>query len=218
LAICIAAATDPEAKDYLRLGPESPPTSFANFTTEIKKLMDLILGDETLPNALDHIRLQTLLSLFWQPRRSNDRDLPVRLCADAVALTHSLGLHLRDTKHPGPVDDTHPLGECRTLFLTVWALDAITAAMYGRPRLLNDDDRYWGDWDDLNLESETPLFRLFLSVVDQLTQTIKQYRPQNRPKDTTYHEIPVFERLVIEAGAQDESSSNIGQRPSSSLD
>jgi hypothetical protein len=55
--------------------------------------------------------------------------------------------------------------------------------------------------------SDPPIFRLFLTLILLLDQVFEMYRP--RP-NLNFIDIPVYERMVIEAGAQSEPDSLLG--------
>ncbi|KAL2151173.1 hypothetical protein VTH82DRAFT_6271 [Thermothelomyces myriococcoides] len=76
--------------------------------------------------------------------------------------------------------------------------ERLLAAIYARPLMFHNVDLTQIPHPD---EQDLPIFRLFISLILLLDQVFELYRP--RPK-FTYIDIPVFERMVIEAGAQSE--------------
>jgi hypothetical protein len=54
---------------------------------------------------------------------------------------------------------------------------------------------------------DAPSFRLFMSLILLLDQVVELYRP--RPK-VSYVDVPVFEHMVIDAGAESEPDTLLG--------
>ncbi len=127
-----------------------------------------------------------------------------------------------------------------TLFSCIVSLDRLNAAYYGRPVLFNEHDlvstKYiWGGQAPQNSDQSTatlptdgkpthtipsdktpmralsdsqpPAFCLYMSIVFYLDQVIELYRPNPKWQEVT---PPVFEQLVLDAGAEDEPSSILG--------
>ena len=87
-----------------------------------------------------------------------------------------------------------------TLFSCIVALDRLNAALHGRPVLFNDQDMVSisNVWIRSPDNGHPPSFSLFMSIIYQLDKVVDLYRPY--PKDPVIT-LPVFEELVLKAGA-----------------
>lgn len=202
--IALAAAVDPSASPYLHLQSQSssssqslldPHTFHHRLATAIFSGLDanlLLIADKT-----DHIRALCVLFLFYQPRHASERDISPFIFSQAVHYSQTLGIHLREVGRSFEDEDAE------VLFCVLWALDRISAAFHGRPCLLHkrDTDR---ELDECIARQESPAFRLFLGVAKRLDKVIHLYRPHNEGIESV--EMPVFESIIIEAGAEKLSS------------
>lgn len=191
--ISLAAATDPDAAQYLRLEHDGPTLSFAEFHNRLAHAIFAILDANMLISKVDHIRILIMMSFFYQPTSTAERDLPCLLFSQAVHYSQSLGIHLlgyRPERQDENIDQ---------LFCALWAMDRMMAASFGRPCLLHSQDI---DQDlDECINKQPPCFRLFLRVVQLLDEVIDLYRPKRghmkHPVD-----LPVFEGMALDAGAE----------------
>lgn len=192
-AITLAAALDPSASKYLRLEANGPLMSPEDFHQKLSKAVFSSLDANILTDRVDHIRILLLMFFYYQPRQASERDFSPLIFSQAVHYSQSLGLHLCEYgKDSGNAD-----AEC--LFCILWVLDRINASFHGRPCLLHhrDTDR---ELDECIAKQEEPAFRLFLRVAKMLDRVICLYRPRNDGVESV--EMPIFESLIIQTGAE----------------
>ncbi|KAI0475708.1 hypothetical protein GGR56DRAFT_526224 [Xylariaceae sp. FL0804] len=165
-------------------------------------------------------RITAALSLYMQQQQqlfgggpsSLEADAPALLNGRAVHQMHTLGLHLAvEEEDDDDGDDSGGGGgngdaeSVRTLFCCLWALDRLSAAFYGRACLIHERDVGW-DLDDC-VARQRPEFRLFLLIVQLLDRVIGLYRPSKRREMGVLVEMPVFEQMILDAGAARVSNS-----------
>lgn len=225
-AICLAAAADPSSAPYLRLclpGQQEVPKRPLTTQTFHKHLssairLELSLDVVLVPDRVSLIRILSLVSMFIQPATADEADIASELQGRAIQHVETLGLHLRGYRSVQPREGQEREGhkgrdeadDILSLFLAVWALDRINAAVYGRPCLLHERDLR----QDLNesIAKQEPCFRVFLNLVQQLDKIIHLYRPAIDVPDARKIDIdvPVLEDLLVEAGATKLPSALIG--------
>ena len=200
--IALAAATDPDASNYLRLERDGSLLSFQEFHQRLAHAIFAILDANMLISRVDHIRILTMMSFFYQPSSTSERDMPCLLFSQAVHYTQSLGIQLLGYR-PERQDEN-----IEQLFCALWAMDRMMAAFFGRPCLLHerDIDR---DLDEC-IDKQPPCFRLFLRVVQLLDKVIDLYRPKKSRKAESI-DLPVFEGMALDAGAEKSSPRILGQ-------
>jgi hypothetical protein len=209
--VCLAAVTDPEMRQHLRLenrGPE--PLSPQDFSQTVSSAVRAILETSLIPDRVLHIRALTMLSLYTQPTCAEEADLPAQLGGRAVHHIQTLGLHL--LRYDGVNSE-----ELENIFCAVWALDRINAAVYGRPCLIHERD-IGANLEDC-IKRRTPCFRLFLSIIQWLDQVIELYRPGPSAEVSgleriAYIDLPVLEAMIVKADALQVPSSLLGILPS----
>lgn len=200
--ISLAAAADPEAIQHLRLSPNGPLLSRQEFCACLSNSVLTTLDAGIVTDRVWLIRLSAGLSLYTQPTNAEEADIPALLNSRAVHQMHTLGLQMA-------VDDTHPKKDMiRTIFCCLWALDRITGAFYGRACLIHERDVGW-DLEEC-IEAQAPAFRLLLKMINLLDQVIGLYRPGTRPSQPVLIELPIFEQMIIDAGALRMASSCLG--------
>ncbi|GAB1317780.1 Transcription factor domain-containing protein [Madurella fahalii] len=240
-SVCLAAASDPEARSLLtfdrdaaRWAPTDLATGntrtarsrrasderqnsrsekasrsrrivpFKEYSQEITRFINKRLIElrekQQLP-LIHEIHIVAITCLYWQPADPKERFEPLCLFARLVSLAHTHGIHLdllnRAHTDSRPAAD----GGGSRLFRCLYALDRLLAAFAGRPVMFHNDDLIRIPSTD---EKDPPAFRLFMSLIFLLDQVIEMYRPN--PK-VSYIDVPVFERLAIEARAQGEPDS-----------
>lgn len=221
LVVSLAASTDHEAKAHLRLEAYPTTLSYQDFSGKVSHLLRALIQEIDFSNRLlDQIRILALMAMYWQPLEEQDWDGPARLFSQAMSIVFSIGLHLEVYDKAYHIDDPHndttpghtPRQRCREdverIFLCIFALDRMIASFYGRPILLNERDF---DRDILKYAAmQAPVFRLFILVVWQLNLIQDLYRPFSRISPSVQStEVSVFERLILESGAQNAPSSII---------
>lgn len=210
--ISLTAAVDPCAARYLRLGGGDgaagaddddaalPPLLAPEvFHQRLSKAIFAALDTGFVVHTVDRIRVLLLMSLFYQPRRAADRDVSPLIFSQAVHHAQSIGVHLRRGGGSGG-DNGDDEEDAEGLFCALTALDRINAAFHGRPCLLHrrDTDRELDDC--IANQRRRPAFRLFLRVCGLLDSVICLYRPRNDGVESV--ELPVYETMIVDAGAE----------------
>ncbi|XDG05575.1 hypothetical protein ABKA04_005190 [Annulohypoxylon sp. FPYF3050] len=197
--VSLAAAADPEASRHLRLNLEGPLLSRHDFCNSLSNSIQTIIDAGLITNRVFLVRILAALSLYMQPSSPDEADIPALLNSRAVHQMHTLGLQMAS-------EDSHRSSkESRTLFCCVWALDRINSAFYGRACLIHERDIGWNL--DECITAQPPPFRLFLMLIGLLDSVIGLYRPGNRKENEYIVELPIFEQMILDAGAARVSSS-----------
>jgi hypothetical protein len=110
-------------------------------------------------------RLYTILFLFGEGMLGSDR--AAEYCNLAVHHIQSSGLHL----------DGNQL-HLESIFLCVWIIDRLNAAIHGRPVLMHERDI--GLDIEASISRQMPCFQLFLRLVLELDSVINLYRPNGK--------------------------------------
>ncbi|PGH13103.1 hypothetical protein AJ80_06475 [Polytolypa hystricis UAMH7299] len=190
-AICLAASSNPKAKEFLRISSDTPLSSRA-FAERISSAISTSLDLKLVTDKLVLIRILTLLSMFNQ--LSKDSHISADFLSQAVSYAHTVGLHLRAQS---PRSDNR---EVTTLFCCLWALDRLNAAFHGRPVLMHERDI--GRDLPSCFQEQADCFRLFLQIVLLLDKVISFYRPTAAPDCTGWEsDFPAFEDLLCSSGA-----------------
>lgn len=206
--VSLAAGTDPDTSQYLRLKNQgSDILSPQDFSQSLSSAIRALLETSIIPDRVLHIRALTVLSLYAQPTCAEEADLPAQLGSRAIHHIQTLGLHL--LRYDAPNCD-----DLESLFCTVWALDRINGAMYGRPCLLHERDI--GANLDECIRKRPPCFRLLLLVVQWLEQVVDLYRPgpsaeASGMEKIAYIDLPILEAMIVNADALKVPSSLIGR-------
>lgn len=205
--VSLAAGTDPDASQYLRLTNKGPEIqSPQDFSQALSSSLRASLETSVIPDRLMHIRALTILSLYTQPTCAEEADLPAQLGGKAIQHVQTLGLHL--LRYEAANSD-----ELENLFCAVWALDRLNGAVYARPYLLHERDI--GVNLDACIKRRPPCFRLFLLVTQWLDQVVELYRPgpsaeASGKQQIAYIDLPVLEAMIVDAEALKVPSSLIG--------
>lgn len=243
-SVCLAAASDPQARSLLtfdrdaaRWAPsdlttgnthtsglrrasnerQSSPSEkasrsrrivpFEEYSQEIAGFINKRLTElrekQQLP-LIYEIHVVTITCLYWQPADPKERFEPLCLFARLVSLAHTHGIHLELLNKAHTDGQPAADGGGSKLFKCLYALDRLLAAFAGRPVMFHNNDLIRVPSPD---DRDPPAFRLFMSLILLLDQVIEMYRPS--PK-VSYIDVPVFERLAIEARAQGEPDSILG--------
>ncbi|KAI2465362.1 hypothetical protein F4781DRAFT_28579 [Annulohypoxylon bovei var. microspora] len=197
--VSLAAAADPEASRHLRLNPEGTLLSRHDFCNSLSNSIQTIIDAGLIADRVFMIRILAALSLYMQPSSPDEADIPALLNSRTVHQMHTLGLQMAS-------EDSHTSSQAnRTLFCCVWALDRINSAFYGRACLIHERDIGW-NMDDC-IVAQAPPFCLFLMIIGLLDKVIGLYRPGNRQEKEFITELPIFEQMILDAGAARVSSS-----------
>jgi hypothetical protein len=144
-----------------------------------------------------------LTCFYWQPASPTERFEPLNLYAKLVSMVHTHGVHLGILASAAAEGSVK--GRGKRLFKCLYALDRLVGAISARPLMFHNVDLIQVPRPDAE---DTPIFRLFMSLILLLDQVIEMYRP--RPTVSCI-DIPVFERMAIEAGAQCEPEILLGR-------
>ncbi|KAL2024876.1 hypothetical protein VTK56DRAFT_3575 [Thermocarpiscus australiensis] len=211
-SVCLAAASDPEACSLLTFKrtaaqsqPENVPESriavaFDEYSQEVANFINRRLTElqerQQLP-LVHGLRVMAITCYYWQPAHPSERFEPLSLFARLVGLAHTHGIHLGTLEriHADGQPDAGSSGS--RLFKCLYALDRLLSAYGGRPIMFHNYDIKMPHPD----QQDPPSFRLFMSLILLLDQVIELYRPNPTVR---YIDVPVFERLALESGAQNE--------------
>ncbi|KAI8962801.1 hypothetical protein F5Y11DRAFT_321610 [Daldinia sp. FL1419] len=201
--VSLAAAADPEATRHLRLNAEGPVLSRHDFCTLLSDSIQTTIDAGLITDRIFLTRILAALSLYMQPRNPDEADIPALLNGRAVHQMHTLGLQMAS-------EESHVNSQgTRSLLCCLWALDRLNGAFYGRACLIHERDIGW-NLDDC-IATQAPLFRLFLMIIGLLDKVIGLYRPGSRKEKDFIIELPIFEQMIIDAGAARASSSCLGK-------
>ncbi|KAI1462936.1 uncharacterized protein F4812DRAFT_293827 [Daldinia caldariorum] len=191
--VSLAAASDPEATRHLRLNSEGPILSRHEFCNLLSDSIQTTIDAGLITDRIFLTRILAALSLYMQPHNSDEADIPALLNSRAVHQMHTLGLQMAS-------EESHANSQAtQTLLCCLWALDRLNGAFYGRACLIHERDIGW-NLDDC-IATQAPLFRLFLMIIGLLDKVIALYRPGNRKEKEFIVELPIFEQMIVDAGA-----------------
>lgn len=205
--VCLAAGTDPDMSQNLRLQNHGPDVMTPqDFSQALSSAVRTILETSIITDRVLHIRALTILSLYTQPTCAEEADLPAQLGGRAIHHIQTLGLHLLRY-------DASNCDDLENLFCAVWAIDRINAATYGRPCLLHERDI--GANLQACIKKRPPCFRLLLSIVQWLDHVVELYRPGATEgasgfEKIAYIDLPVLEGMIVDADALQVPLSLIG--------
>ncbi|KAK0649544.1 hypothetical protein B0T16DRAFT_326419 [Cercophora newfieldiana] len=206
-SVCLAAASDSDASQHLFLhkpvsGPwhrESKLVPYAEYSQTlvgfIKEGVRLLQTKESR-QLMNKIRVMALTCIYWQPEPTA-RTEPLDFYGGLASMVHTYGIHLKemvDQNKSNP--EGIGRGDVGRLFRCLYALDRLTSALSGRPLMFHNYDLLKIPQSDKN---DSPSFKLFMSIIMYLDKTIDLYRPH--AKDD-HIDLPVLERLILDAGAQ----------------
>ncbi|KAG7294036.1 hypothetical protein NEMBOFW57_004098 [Staphylotrichum longicolle] len=211
-SVCLAASTDPEVHNLLRFKSYSAQAtnseatlSFDDYSREVatfitRRLTELQEGQQI---PLTHqIQVMAVTCLYWQPTGPAERFEPLNLYGKLVSLVHTHGVHLGVLARTPAEGGAGASGS--RIFKCLYALDRLLGTISARPLMFHNIDLIEVPRPDTQ---DPPIFRLFIALILLLDQVIELYRPQ--PK-VHYIDIPVYERMALEAGAQHEPESLLG--------
>ena len=202
--VSLAAASDPEAAPHLRLQNHEGLLDRSEFSAHLSCAIRVTLDAGFITDRFTLTRIHLVFSLYMQPTCPEEADLPDRAFADATHQMHTLGLHLAADENREGSQST------RSLFCCLWALDRINSSLYGRALLIHERDIGWDL--EASIAAQDPPFRLLLMVVGLLDKVIDLYRPRNRLlQEPMTVELPIFEQMIIDAGATRVPSTCLGE-------
>ncbi|GAB7345560.1 hypothetical protein MBLNU457_3869t1 [Dothideomycetes sp. NU457] len=208
-AVCLVASKDERARDHLRIGDQTLDVNeFARrlYTDADHKVRSLH------PSQVDRMHLietLTLLSLHIEGQNGVEES-SMHLC-QAIHHGQSIGLHLNQSSSESGARGHRPrkqtadglsvsLGNSSEhrvrMFWIIWSLDRIYAAIYGRPRLLVNDDSGLDFGESLSLFS--PGARLWMQISEMLDRVIDLYSPHATvDREKNLELFPTFEELLV---------------------
>ena len=135
--VALAASTDPITGKHLRLGSEEPLLPFQDFHQRIADAILTTLDLRTKPvvHKIELMRLQLIMSFFYQPITGPERDTPA-FRSPKRHHCQTLGLHLNGYQPPPEISEE----TIDTLFCAMWALDPPNACVYARAVLFHERD------------------------------------------------------------------------------
>jgi hypothetical protein len=215
-SVCLAAASDSDASQHLFLhkpvsGPwhrESKLVSYAEYSQTLVSFIRegvRLLQTKESRSLVNKIRVMALTCIYWQPEPTA-RTEPLDFYGGLASMVHTYGIHLKeivDQDKPNP--EGIGRGDVGRLFRCLYALDRLTSALSGRPLMFHNYDLLKIPQSDKN---DSPSFKLFMSIIMYLDKTIDLYRPH--AKDD-HIDLPVLERLILDAGAQYEPDGILGR-------
>lgn len=201
-AICLAAASSPRAHPHLKLlllseSAQNPKDFISYLSQAILTSFDLGMSKDKLVA----VQALSVLSLFSQ--LSNDNHSSAEYCGRAVSYVQTMQLHLDTSRFR----KDHQI--VTRLFLCVWVLDRLNAALHGRPVLMHERD--YGRDMKVSIGEQDSCFQLFLVVVELLDKIIDLYRPSTENQSNCKDEFPSFEDLIIQTGSHRVSGYLIGK-------
>ncbi|KAM0275012.1 hypothetical protein ACHAQH_007661 [Verticillium albo-atrum] len=195
--ICLQAALDPSMRPHLRLPHSAAVLSQLEFRSSIATALKHCLDMGFIRDKMVLLQV-TVLMAFYTDRPSSS-EISTFYAAQAVQLSHTLGLHL------GWPGDSSSTEKSRRIFWCVWTLDRLNAAANGRPITIHQQDM-----NKRILEAvpeQLPSFRLCIGISQFLDAVISQYRPHATSDSRTLTDkFHSFETLVQEAEALDVGS------------
>lgn len=210
-SVCLAAASDWDAAKHLFLNLNLPGSrerqrKLASYGEYSKTVISFIKETTTILQAttsrdmISKLRIMTLTCMYWQPEPS-DRSEPLVYYAVLASTVHTYGYHLKamvDTNQPDA--ETADRGEVSRLFKCIYSLDRLLSCFWARPVMFHNYDLLMTP--SPQSKSESPSFKLFWSIIELLDQVIGLYRPHAAQEEVHHINVPVLERLILEAGAE----------------
>jgi len=205
-AVCLVASKDERARDHLRLGDQKlGVTEFARrlYDDADHKIRSL---HSSQVDRMHLIETLVLLSLHIEGRNGVEES-SMHLC-QAINHGQSIGFHLNQLGLDSGAKNNRPRKQMTNsesnsnssehrvrVFWIIWSLDRIYAAIYGRPRLLDNDDAGLDFAESLSLFS--PGARLWMQISEMLDRVIDLYSPHATvEREKNLELFPTFEELL----------------------
>lgn len=199
-AVCLVASMDFASAPHLMLPDGDTPLPFRDFGRRTVAAMRILIEIGTVTDKIVLMQALALMSFFTDSHEGSETSS--LLISRAVQYVFSLGLHIEGRESDAGED------YAETLFCCIWILDRLNAAFQGRPTLMHERDIQRSLRQ--SFDSQTPIFRLLLYVVELLDQVIRLYRPNNNEVGLT-HDFNLFDDLIIQAQATQSSSYMLGK-------
>lgn len=210
-SVCLAAASDWDAAKHLFLNLNLPGSQerhrklvpygeYSKTVISFIKETTTILEAKTSRDMISKLRIMTLTCMYWQPEPSA-RSEPLVYYAVLASTVHTYGYHLKamaDTNQPDA--EAADRGEVSRLFKCIYSLDRLLSCFWARPVMFHNYDLLMTP--SPQSKSESPSFKLFWSIIELLDQVIGLYRPHAAQEEVHHINVPVLERLILEAGAE----------------
>lgn len=204
--VSLAAAADPSAVAHLHLRSRAALLSRNEFSQLLSTALRATIDGGLVADRVFLTRVLLSLSMYMQPASSEEADLPAFMGVRAIHEMNTLGIHI-----PGHETCGEDASDTEALFCAIWALDRLNAAWYGQACLIHERDIGW-DLEEC-FGRLRPSFRLFLMIAALLEKVIDLYRPRKRSiAEPAIMELPIFEQMIVDAGAEKLPSPLIGKQ------
>ncbi|OAA57011.1 Transcription factor [Niveomyces insectorum RCEF 264] len=201
LAVLLAACRDsraaphlwfPSATDGRAGGSRRTPLQTREFAQRVYTHLASLLKAEAETDKVTLIQVHALVSLHCEGPSGNEA-ASLHLFT-AIHYLQVLGMHLPRA------DETDTSGRFSIIFWSVWSLDRLNAAQYGRPTIIHEQDMAnkaaFACADAAQRRRYAP-FLVWLALTDLLDKTISYYRPGADPTCTGWEEgFPSFEEVL----------------------
>lgn len=202
-AICLAAAKDPAAREYLCLADDQTPVSSRQFCSELYRGLTVAMDALLEPDRITRIQTLALMSLHCEGHEGGEA-ASSNLC-QAIHQAQTIGLHL---DRPDRIFSDPPV----QLFWSLWTLDKMHASIGGRPVILADRDI--GAVKPSNTRA-AGAFGVWLAISDLLATVISYYRPSAGITSGWEEGFPAFEDIVGEDGHGELDIATLGMKSTS---
>ncbi|KAM7194349.1 hypothetical protein V8F33_007237 [Rhypophila sp. PSN 637] len=215
-SVCLAVAADSEAERRLLLHKEQADgtrrgvlVSYQEYSQAVVDFIQIgvveLRASEPQEHVLDCVSILALTSFFWQPGPQAHFS-PMDSFGMLASMVHTYGIHLMGAAEARAPFRTNDSKRPNRLFRCLYAIDRLLSAFYARPVMFHNYDVL------ISLkphEGDTPSFKLFMALTTHLDQIIELYRPRPTINQADI-DFPIFERLIMEAGAQQEPDHILG--------
>ena len=199
-AVCLVAAKDPEAEPHLKLSDSSTTVSARRFCS---MLHGSVSAGLRVPVRFEKITLIRILALTSLHSEGADGAEEASLwLTQACHHAQTIGIHLGQQAASATGNEL----VMKRLFWSLWAMDRASAAINGRPIIMNDFDIAIEPFAPG--ESGYPALEVWLKIANVLNQIIAFYRPTNDVSATGWEDpYPTLEALIDEVGGWELSPS-----------
>ena len=188
-AVCLVAAKDDEAIQFLCFHEDSPPLSPRTFCTKLYTGLSASVNANLESDHIVLARVLALMSLHVEGFRGADTS-SMHL-AQAIHHSQSVGLQIASS------EDDPQISQRQDVFWCLWSLDKLHASMDGRPIIIADRDISVSK-PARGVQGKAA-FEIWLKISEMLATSIDFYRPTARPNTTGWEEdFPSFEDVVGE--------------------
>ncbi|CAK7235882.1 hypothetical protein SBRCBS47491_009445 [Sporothrix bragantina] len=197
LAVLLVVCRDSRAKPHLWFpsqggGSRIRPLQTREFAQRVYSHLASLLKAEVETDKATLIQVHALMSLHCEGPSGNET-ASLNLFT-AIHYLQVLGMHLPRA------DETDKSGRCAVIFWSVWSLDRLNAAQYGRPTIIHERDmanKAAFSRTEAAKKKTFAAFIVWLELTVLLDRTISYYRPVAEPTCTGWEEgFPSFEEIL----------------------